>query len=184
MDEVSGITEAAYQTPLPIPDKHHLYRHTHYDDLDKEGRRYPKAKHFKLREGELELSVNWDAHITVEEVFYLIGLGYNAKQQFKDYTKFKVFKLEVDFLRKLTGIEKVVHSPVFNGNPAPVGSPNNYAHASIYYPDDEEIRIKLSNYCNDDYNNKHCEADFALLEPVVQELRSRLNNTRYHKCVK
>lgn len=182
MDEIFGLTEAEFILSLPVPNDSNVYRQVHKNDLDKQSRRFPQAKHFKLKKDELDLSVNWATYVTIDEVFYLIGLSHNAKGNFKDVRMYEVFKFPVDFLRKLEGIEKVVHSPVLNGNPAPVGRPNIYAHTSVFYPDDEEVRKKLSNYCNDDYKNSYCSINIELIEPIIEKLRERLNNTKYHRC--
>jgi hypothetical protein len=184
MDEVSQITEEQYLVPLPIPDETEVLRHVHLNELDKESKRFPKASHFKLREGEPDLSVNWGELTSIEEAYYILGITYNLKGKYKDIKQFKLFKFPVVFLRNIPGLEKVIHSPVFNGNPAPIGKPNNYAHASVFYPDDEEIRIKLSNYCNEAHVGSYCPVDYFHLEEVVADLKEKLNSTKYHVCKK
>jgi hypothetical protein len=184
MDEVFGIAEDEFQIPLTIPDEASVYRQVHYNELDKDNRRYPKASHFKLKEGEADLSVNWDQWICSDEVYHIIGLSHNARSEFKDIRKFKIFKISVDYLRKLSGIEKVSHSPKYNGNPAPIGKPNNYSHSSVFYPDDEEIRKKLSNYCNDNDPGLASSVNYSVLEKIIDQLKERLNETKYHRCLK
>lgn len=182
MDEILGITQKQFAEPLPIPPESFVLRQANKTILDKEGR-YPKAKHFIPDED--GLSVHWDNFITVEEVFHIIGLSYKfAKEEFKDPCQFHIFKFPVHFLLLIEGIAQVIHSPVFNGNPAPVGMPNNYAHSSICYGQDEEIRLKLSAYCNEEHEVAYCKVqDFELLEKEVEALRLRLNETKYHRCL-
>lgn len=184
MDEIFSLiyTEADFANPLEIADEDFVYRQVHRNDFDKESRRFPKANHFKLRIGEEELSVNWDKLITVSEIYHLIGISHNAKGFFKDIRQFEVFRFPVSFLRDLENIQKVQHTPRLTGNPAPEGQPNNIAHASVYYPDDEEVRVKLSNYCNEQYDDSFCKTDITLLEPVVEELRQRLYESKYYRC--
>lgn len=183
MDEIFGLTVEEFLTPLFIPDGDYLFRQVHLNFLDRESKRFPNASHFKLKEGEKDLSVHWKAHISIEEVFYIIGISYNVKGKFKEINTFKVFQFPVSFLRELENIKEVTHSPVFNGNPAPIGMPNNYAHSSIYYDDDEEVRKKLSNFCNEKYDDSFCTVDIQSLEKHVSGLREKLNKTKYHCCI-
>lgn len=188
MDEVLEITEEQFTVALAIPNEDFVYRQVPLTELDKESARFPLPANFTIKysRGEKELSVSWSAHTSVQQVFEVIGLSANMKGEFKDIKRYKVFSLPVHFLRDVEGIEKVVHSPVFNGNPAPIGSPNIYAHASIFFPESEqvEIRKKLSTYCQQNYGASYCEVDIASLEARVEALKARADNTRYHRCLK
>ncbi|THU34209.1 hypothetical protein FAM09_24635 [Niastella caeni] len=178
------MTEKQFLTPLPILDEHNVYRQVHIQDLHPKERdhpeRYPKPSHFKPDPD--GLSVYWNQHIDPEGVYNIIGLSYKAnKTEFKDPANFFVFSIPVLYLRAVEGISDVSHSPRYIGNPAPIGSPNIYSHASIVYSDDEEIRLKLSDYCKSNHASCHCKIDFSIVEKKVQELRQRLDNTIYHR---
>lgn len=178
------MTEQSFLTSLQISGNDAVYRQAHASILSKmpsdKKKRFPNEAHFKPDSD--GLSVNWSRYLSPEEVYHLIGLSFKlGTTDFKDYKAFKIFKLPVEIIRSIEGIEDVVHTPVLNGNPAPIGSPNNYAHASIIYQDDEEIRLKLSDYCQFLYDDSYIPIDIPLLEIEINELRGRLDDTRYHR---
>jgi hypothetical protein len=183
MDEtVLDITEAQFKIPLIIPDKAFVYRQVYKTQLDKVGR-FPKAKHFMPDSD--GLSTLWNEFATVKEVYHIIGISYKInKTVYKNPLEFSVFAFPIVFLKGIEGINEILHSPVFCGNPAPVGNPNNYAHASVCYGEDEQIRLNLSDYCSNKFDTAHCPIDFQTIESEVEALRLRLNNTKYHCCKK
>jgi hypothetical protein len=178
------MTEQEFVTLLPIPDTDFLYRQVHDQDLKQipgvEAGRFPKERHFIPNED--GLSMHWHQYVSPEGVYHIIGLSFRGTTTtFKDPAKFKIVSIPVAVLRSIEQVSAVEHSPVFNGNPAAVGSPNNYAHSSVKFPNDEEIRLKLSDYCRDNHTNCFQQVDMQLIEREVQDLRSRLNNTLYHR---
>jgi hypothetical protein len=176
------MTEEQFLIPISIAIKDSVYRHAHLNNLiptqDKKFR-IPRPSHFKPdHDG---LSVNLDRLITINGVYHIIGLSYKiGKPQYKDPKEFKLFRIPVQFIRSMEGIIDVIHTPIFRGNPAPIGFPNNYAHTSLLYPDDEEIRLKLSDYCWKNYDTCHCAVDFTFIELEVMKLREKLNSSIYH----
>jgi hypothetical protein len=88
----------------------------------------------------------------------------------------------VGFLRSISGIESVEHNPVINGNPAPVGKPNNYSHSLVMYQDDELIRKTLSTHIRDNQEDTYCLFEANSLNERLEELRQRLNDTPYHRA--
>lgn len=142
--------------------------------------RFPRENHFSPDSD--GLSVNWDRFSNVSYNYHIIGLTYKYKQPgiYKDFRNFHVFKIPVTILKSIEGINSIDHNPIFNGNPAPLGSPNNYAHTLVVYDDDPEIRLKLSDWCRDYHSESYCQVDFGLLETEIEELRQRLNTTVYH----
>lgn len=178
------MTEEQFRTPLPVPDSDSVYRQCFKQLLKpipgSEYRRFPKESDFVPHAD--GLSVNWSAYSSIESIYLLLGISYKHKKpEYKNPREFGLFKLPIAFIRAIENVIDVRHSPVYNGNPAPVGSPNNYAHASIIYPDDEEIRLKLSDYCRENHEHAYCEGNFDLLEPEIEELRRRLDNTPFHR---
>lgn len=178
------MTEEQFRTPLPVPDSDSVFRQCFKLNLKpipgSDSRRFPSDSHFiPDTDG---LSVNWDAYCTIDSVYHIIGLTFKHKKEtFKNPKDFGLFKIPVAFVRAIENVIDVKHSPVYNGNPASVGNPNNYAHASLIYPDDEEIRLKLSDFCKENHDGSYCEGDFSLLEPEIEDLRKRLNDTPYHR---
>ena len=186
MDEISELTESQHQISLPIPNEDYLYRQVPLTELDRESQRFPLPANFTIKfdRGETELSCNWDRHIAVEEIYYIIGLSHNQNMEFKDYKKYRVIKLPIGSVRKITEIEKVTHSPSFYGNPALIGKPNIYSHASVFYLEINKVeaRKKLSTYCH--LNQEVClqSVDFDAIDSKIDELRSRGQKTKYHSC--
>jgi hypothetical protein len=169
-----------YQYPLPIPDEDEVFRQVHKTKLDKETDRFPKESNF-IPDSD-GLSVYWNAYCTITNIYEYIGISYRHKKtDYKNPKDFFLFKFLVGFIRKIDGVLDVKHSPVYNGNPSPIGFPNNFAHASIIYSDDVEIRLKLADYCNQNYDTSFCPVDFQYLEKEIIALRERLNDTPYHK---
>jgi hypothetical protein len=188
MDDILEITENQFVIALAIPDEDEVYRQVPLTELDNDGARFPRPDHFtiKYKRGEKDLSVNWSIHTSVEHTYCVIGLTNNYKGEYKDPTKYKLFSIPVAFLRSIKGIEQVLHTPSFNGNPADLGNPNNYSHASIYFPIEEqqEIRKKLSTYCNQNYDASFKQVDYAIICPIIEKLKERKQSTKYHQCMK
>jgi len=145
-------------------------------------RRFPNEAHFELRENETGLSVNWDKYINVKKNYTLIALTLNPKSgKFQDHTFYKIFKYPVKIFRNIENIDDVIHKPIFNGNPAPVGKPNNQSHSEVIYENDLEIFVKLSDYCHKEFENSYCEFDVNSINDKVKELKDLLNDTSYHR---
>ncbi|MEX0686749.1 MAG: hypothetical protein WD267_04045 [Balneolales bacterium] len=167
-----------------IPHSDFVYRQVPPPDrIGQKPGKYPNAGHFSLKPDEKGLSVNWDKYVTLKSIFELISLRVNKKGNFTDYMGFKIFKFPVSLLKTFDKIADVEHDPDCRGNPAPHGTPNNRAHSLIMHEDDEEIRLKLSEYCRDNHSESYC--DFIItttLEDEIEEIRINGNSSFYHQC--
>lgn len=174
------MTEEEFKVSIPVPETASVYRQVHLQQLDKIGR-FPKASHFfPDPDG---LSVNWDEFSNPDHVYHIIGISYKKDQEvFKNCRDFKVVKLPIIFLRSIEGIEDVIHSPIYQGDPATIGFPNIYCHASVLYgQEDEETRIKLSTYCAANQEICDCNVDLDKLEEEIKLLREKLDQTAFHR---
>lgn len=182
MDEIANVVSPWEALPIGIED--YIYRQAHVQILLKlpanKQRRYPNETHFVP---DLDgLSVYWKNQIELKNVFITIGLSYKYNtNEYKDHTLFKVFEFPVAFIKTIEGISKVLHAPAFNGNPAPIGSPNIFSHSLVVYENDPEIRMKLSDYCRDNNDSSFCDFNVHSIDEEVKELRDRLNDTPFHK---
>lgn len=163
-----------------IPYEGIVYRQIFVAGIPKiNGKRVPNEAHFiPDPDG---LSVHWSKYITIEQIYYIIALSFNKKGDYINYTSFKIYQFPISFLRDLEGIIDIKHDPVINGNPAPIGHPNNRAHTLVIYPNDEEIRLNIADFVRDYYDNSYCDFDIRYLENEIKVLRERLNDTEYHK---
>lgn len=168
----------------PIPDESYVFRQTVPRDRtgNNKKRKFPNESHFELREGEEGLSVNWSEYMDVEKNYLLLSLTKNPNSgKFLDHSIFKIFKYPVSLFRSISKIDSVKHVPVFNGDPSDVGLPNNQAHSEVYYKNDIEIFVKLSDYCNVYFDDSYCNFDVSSINDKVAELREMLNDTPFHK---
>jgi hypothetical protein len=157
-----------------------VYRQCHFSEvIKKSGLRFPNEAHFKPDED--GLSVNWNRKIDLPQNYILIGISRKVNGQFKNHTDFRIFQYPVRMLKSIEGIEAVEHDPQFHGNPSPVGKPNNPAHSLVKYEDEEHIRMNLSDYSRDNNNEALCVFNVNSLNVVIEDLRSRLNDTPFHR---
>ncbi len=165
-----------------IPDEDYVFRQTvPRERTGSKKRKFPNESHFQLSEGERGLSVNWTKHITLEENFLLISITYGRKSNFLDHRMFKIFQYPVALFRNIEQIKDVIHTPLENGDPAPVGEPNNPSHSEVIYENDMEIFVKLSDYCDKNFKEAYCDFDVNSINEKTEELRAKLNNTKYHR---
>lgn len=165
-----------------IPDNAFVYRQIlPHEWIGLKKRRFPSESHFELRPDEEGLSVNWDKYITVENNYILIALTKNSKDKFQNHTAYKIFRYPTELFRNIEGIEDLIHKPVFNGNPAPIGKPNNQSHSEAIYVNDPEILLKLSDYCNVEHETSFCKFNVNSINDRVKELKAMLNDTPFHK---
>ena len=165
-----------------IPDDSFLYRQAHIlsNTHQVDNKRIPNESHFSPDED--GLSVYWDKYANEQFIYCYIALSYKFKSdKFKDYRAYKIYKFPTEIFRKIQDVSDVLHSPVYYGNPAPVGFPNNKSHSLVIYPNDVEIRLKLTDYVKEFYSEAHCEYDVKLLDKEISNLRERLNDTPFHK---
>jgi hypothetical protein len=173
------MTEAEFLTSLEINDGAFLYRQAHNNSLIK-GERYPNASLFS--HDPTGLSTNWNELATPEHAYHIIGLSYRfGKAEFKNCRQFSMFKIPVTLLKEIEAITKIHHTPVLNGNPAAVGTPNIYCHASIVYEDDTEVRLKVSDYCKENIDVCECLVDMDKVEQDILELRKQGDNNAFHR---
>jgi hypothetical protein len=168
------MTDGPWEQEL-IPDESNVLRQVHFSHLTSstKKKRFPNETHFTP--GGDGLSVNWDRYCDTLLAYIIIGLTHKSNRQYKNPVDFKVFKMHVQILRKIDGIEDVIHDPKFYGNPSVIGNPNNRSHSLIKYPNDEELRLKLSDLIRDNYDESICKCDASLIEKEVGELRERIS---------
>lgn len=142
-------------------------------------KKVPSESQFALKPYEKELSFNWNGIIDVPKNFKLIGITHSKKGAFLDATSFKIFKFPIRFLKTLDKFEKIIHTPVFDTAPSPVGKPNNKSHSSLYCGDfNEGTRLQLQEYCIN--NDCECIFDITSIREEIIELIARNNDTPYH----
>lgn len=169
MDEVLSLSSTWKSED--IPNEAFVFRHVH---VNQRTGRIPNEAAFKLREGERGLSVNWDKYIDVKGCYILLGLTFSKTNTFINYTAFKIFKLKVENIRSIVGIEDVIHDPVFYGDPPPIGKPNNRSHSQILCSNDEEVRMNLADYCLNNFDISCCNFKVTSLDEEINILKQRL----------
>ncbi len=115
------------------------------------------------------MSADWDKHSSPEDSLIRTGLTFRPNtSEFKDPQKFKVFSLNVGEIRLLEDSLTVTHTPVFHGEPPPVGNPNNWSHSSTnhFKGDDVEVRRKLRNAALE------VSVDMEIVQLRVESLRA------------
>lgn len=162
-----------------------LFRHCHYlkrERVSKKERRHPNESSFIMRPGEDSLSFNWSKFAGPEKSLIIIGLSFGSNGNYIQYKDYTIFGFSYSSLKTIEGIDKITHSPEFYGNPSDVGSPNNKAHSLVYFDNDDlRVRVNLSEYCKSNYDQSKRSVNFSSLEPELEELRKRLNDTEYHR---
>lgn len=188
MDEGSEVNQSNPWLVEIIPNENFVYRQSIPRDWIKEEgtkRRWPNEASFSLRKNETGLSVNWDKYISVKDNYVIIGLTQSTAGKYLNHTSFRIFKFPVEFLRSIEEISDVIHDPLFNGNPSPVGQPNNRAHSLIEYSDNDGFaRMNLSDYSNNNYDQCFCEFNVNSINQELEELKGRLDNTAFHRIRK
>lgn len=132
-----------------IPDKSLLYRHIHKTRMDKHDKSIPSESNFTIRKEHEGLSVDWDKYTTPEKILARISNTHKfEKSEFKDHNDYYIYKLDTGYVRKIPDVREISHDPLFNGNPAPTGNPNNRAHSLIKYKihNDPEVRLKIRDH--------------------------------------
>lgn len=181
MDEKPGLAEERNPFPIQdIQDNNSIYRQVPVIETEKrEGRRFPIESHFMPNP---DLSVYLAELIEVKDVFLTIGLSFKTNTtEYKKPDTFLLYQIPVEFIQSLEGVSDIKHSPVYNGNPASVGHPNIPSHASVYYsPEDNDVRVNLSDYCRTEQDAR-VNFKISSINDELEELRQRLNNTRFHR---
>lgn len=167
-----------------IDDEFPLLRHIASDKRQtKNDRKFPGADHFAIRKdlGENSLSFNWGKYADIKISYSLIGITIGNNGKFISPGSYVFYKYPKDILKSLPKFEKIIHSPDWNGNPSPIGKPNNKSHALLFCGDfNASTRAVLSLYCQENESAKLTYKLAAVLKEI-EELKKRGNNTPFHK---
>ncbi len=142
-----------------------LYRLLHRNHLDKKNKEI-RANCF---DPEVDgLSTDWNRYCDPEQILIRTGLTYRFKTiEYKDPQKYSLITLSVREIRAIQEISDIVHTPTFR-NPERIGSPNNPAHTSVFYID-EEVRMELKKIA------KHiAEVDRDKINLEIEKLRANI----------
>ena len=115
------------------------------------------------------LSVDWNKYSSPHESLVRKGLEYKTGRTiFKNPADYLVFQMKVEEIKQLSNELSVLHTPVFRGEPPPIGAPNNRSHSSIqgYVENDEETRLKLRDIAMEVQG-----IDYEFVQNEVQEQR-------------
>ena len=151
-----------------IPDNHFVFRSIRYSDWSKQNKKRPKEASFSsFPDG---LSVNWEKHCDLENVFVILGSSKNiANGRYKDFREFRAIKLNVGEIKSLPLVEPspidVVHNP----------QPDNYSHSLVCYDEhNDEIRVKLADIVEAQYDLiVFSPPNHAEIQAKIEEIRKR-----------
>lgn len=173
-----------------IPVDHKLSRQfwVHYMKKTSGGRRFPPESEFKTRDGDLGLSFYWNKYIDLKSIFLTIGLSHksDSSRKFKDYTGFKIFQIPCEVIISLYESISIVHEPLFNGNPAPIGQPNIRSHTLVQFGEIQEedslrVRMNLSEYCVKNHNDSYRHFEVTSIRNEIRQLIESGDNTPFHR---
>jgi hypothetical protein len=164
---MEGVQEKEY-----IPNEDHVFRNIRYSSWSKKpNKRRPIEADFILDDGEDGLSVNWDKYCDLEKCFILIGL-IRTQRGFLPIGDWKVIRFNVGALRGIAlsdekKVEDVVYDP----------KPKNNSHSLVLYENDEEIRVKLCEIVERDYDKMvHKCPDYNKVQEKLETLRENPDN--------
>ncbi|MES1181654.1 MAG: hypothetical protein ABUL44_02555 [Flavobacterium sp.] len=151
-----------------IPDNHFVFRSIRYSGWSKQNKKRPQEACFSpIPDG---LSVNWEKHCELENVFVILGSSKNiGNGKYKDFREFKAIKFKVAEIRNIQLLEPfeidVIHDP----------QPDNYSHSLVRYDENsEEIRIKLADIVEAQYDLIVFKpTDHDSIETKIQEIRKK-----------
>lgn len=88
-----------------------------------------------------------------------------------------MFRYSEDILHEVGG--NIKPTPVNNGNPAPIGKPNNPAHCDVVISTKNQTaaRVMLSDYSQD----KECTPDKEEMTDLIMRFREKGNDTPFHR---
>lgn len=139
---------------------------------DKKNKNIPAERSFFPTErDEGKLSVDIESLTTPEKTLSRWGAMYNAKQEFKDYNKWELYKLNVGDIKLIDKVINVIKDPIKYDEPEK-GRPDNPAHglidlSNIKDVDLPEVVLKLRNLAKD---NK-VDVKMDEVDTLVQEYR-------------
>lgn len=149
-----------------IPNEDNVYRNIHFSQLKKyKPKRRPNETDFIP--GEDGLSVNWDKYCTIDYAFILIGLHKKNNGNYLKPNEFQIIRFNVGELRDIKlvddkRIDDVVHDPQIE----------NKSHSLVCFNDDEEIRLKMCDIVEADYDNRVLKPDsFPKIDEKLLKLR-------------
>jgi hypothetical protein len=179
MDELSEPLGGQFEAEGSLPPDAIVFRHIPADQI-KNG--YAPEKQFVPRppESSPSLSLNWDKYASPESTLIQVGLQYHPtkRPEFKDPARFTVFwarRTEIE--SELFDEFSLIHTPSFNNNPPPFGSPNNRSHSDLD-SSDEEVRIKLRNIFKEVENKPDLAIVLEKVEAIKQEWMKLLDNLK------
>ena len=160
----------------------HISAQQRKHDLDR-NYKFPDPGHFALRDdiGEDSLSLNWERYADSKRCFEVLGLTHGKSGDFLEYSNYVFFRYPLETIKSIPKFEKIVHDPTFNGNPSPVGKPNNLAHTLLYCGSfDLASRSLLSRYCQGNLDSQ-VALKIKSIRKDIEELKQRAPNIPHHK---
>lgn len=163
-----------------ISDCDYIFRNVHNSSYNKwKPRTTPNEANFKHyvnpEDGKREdgLSVSWQNHCSLDNVFILLGLKTKKKGDGVIYLnpkEYKVIKLKVGDIKDLNLVTESIISVVHNP------TPNNYGHALICFEEEgeEEIRLKLVDLAASYGWNPMTSNNF---DEIIKEIETRKSKT-------
>jgi len=143
-------------------------------------RRFPNEGAFALRPHETGLSLNWSKYCCENKSLIVKGLTKSLRDPFNfiDVSPNIVFNFPSNFLKSYGELK---HTPIYLGNPSPVGLPNNISHSELTPYEELKMRMDLADYCNQNHASSFCKTNMSDLKLEIENLRQRLNDTPYHR---
>lgn len=167
-----------------LPESDRVYRISLNTQRDRKNKKIPSVSCFSLspsdKDNGFKLSTDWEKKTTPEESIARVGCSYKGgTNNFKPYDNREIYAINVEFVKSITGIDRVIFDPVIKENP-PIGEPHNPAHSSIVFQKEDfdknepEILLKIRNHATDQ------KIDFEITEVdrMVQEYRKQVQNIK------
>ena len=135
-EEILGLTTETVPG-ISLPEADTVWRIVPVTERDRKNKAIPAVRCFQLKPSDANmLSVDWSRKTTPEECLARVGATHKTKattqapDEYKDWAKFEIFPLSVQFVKDLGLVNDVVYDPIYS-RPKQAGRPDNPAHSLI-----------------------------------------------------